>query len=79
MKLSGPQKLVRFFSPKKKFEKIRAESEQWGFHCVNCKEWSSVWSVGGIRYKAKGNPSQSIRCPKCEKISLQRITQKVDS
>jgi hypothetical protein len=73
MKLSTAQKLVKFFSSKKKFEKIKQASLQWGFTCSTCNERSSIWEIGGIRYKAKGTPRTRIRCPKCDTIAMQRI------
>jgi len=73
MKLSKAQKIAKFFSSAKTFEKMKQDSSQWGFTCSTCNERTSIWEIGGIRYKAKGNPRTRIRCPKCETISIQRI------
>lgn len=73
MKLSGAQKLVRFFSSKAKFEKIQEESKQWGFNCSACNEKSNIWEVGGVRHHAKGEPTKRIKCPKCGTVAMQKI------
>lgn len=78
-KLSRTQKIIRFFSSKAKFKKIEEASRLWGFTCVNCNERTSIWDIGGIRYKASGNPQTRIRCPKCREASLQTIDKIVKS
>ncbi|HBS86517.1 MAG: hypothetical protein A2W91_20070 [Bacteroidetes bacterium GWF2_38_335] len=70
--LSGSQKLVRFFSSKSKFEKIKAESKLWKFTC-DCGKESSIWEIGGVRSGAKGKPSMYIKCPACGKGGMKKI------
>ncbi|MDX2359733.1 MAG: hypothetical protein QNK23_02925 [Crocinitomicaceae bacterium] len=74
MKESKIQRLVGFFSSKSKKEAIKQESMLWGFTCENCKKRSSIWEIGGVRYKAKGNPRTMIKCPECGTKVMQRIT-----
>jgi hypothetical protein len=73
MKLSTAQKIIRFFSSKARFEKIMEESKQWKFTCSNCGKVSSIWELGGIRYKAAGKPNDRIRCPHCRKNGWQKV------
>ena len=74
MQLSGAQKFVKWFSSSSKFEKMMAESKEWKFTCNNCGQTSSIWDVGGIRYKAAGNPSIRVKCPHCQKAGMQKIS-----
>jgi hypothetical protein len=55
MKLSRAQKFIRFFTSKAMFEKMRIDSEKWKFTCKSCNATSSIWEIGGIRYKAVGD------------------------
>jgi hypothetical protein len=72
MQLSGTQKFIRFFSSSSRFEKIRAESNQWKFTC-DCGNTSSIWDVGGIRAGASGKPWMRLKCPACGKIGMQKV------
>jgi len=76
MKESKIQRLVSFFSSEKKKEAIKKDSMLWGFTCANCHKRSSIWEIGGVRYKAKGNPRSLIKCPGCGKKAMQRINKK---
>ncbi|PLW94860.1 MAG: hypothetical protein C0592_01585 [Marinilabiliales bacterium] len=49
---------------KKKWAEAEAESKLWVFNC-ECGHEFSIWDVGGMRYKARGNPVKVVRCPKC--------------
>lgn len=77
MHLSRIQKIARFFSSEKKFKAMEEESRRWVFTCSFCNEQSSIWESGGIRYKAKGEPSMGVRCPKCGKVGSQKL-KKID-
>lgn len=72
MKLSFTQKVVKFFAPQSAFQKMEAESKLHRFTCP-CGRESSIWDIGGIRYKATGNPKTLIKCPHCGKVSKQPI------
>lgn len=69
MKLSTTQRIVKFFVSKTKFEAMQQESEKWKFKCEECQKETSIWDIGGIRYKAKGNLKMKIKCSNCGKIS----------
>ncbi|UKN00452.1 hypothetical protein K6119_11990 [Paracrocinitomix mangrovi] len=78
MKLSTSQKVARFFTSKKKFSQMEEESKKWTFTCKSCGKISNIWEIGGIRYKAKGEPKVSIKCPECGEIAMQKITKTID-
>jgi hypothetical protein len=44
---------------------IERESRDWRARCPKCLREVSVWELGGVRFKAAGNPDRSIRCPHC--------------
>lgn len=44
------------------------ESKQWMLKCPNCNFESSYWDMGGIRWKAAGNPRIRMKCPSCGQI-----------
>ena len=73
MKESRIQKFVGLFVSKRKKEVIKQESNRWGFVCASCGQRTGIWDAGGIRYKAKGNPSVYMKCPKCGKGAMQEI------
>lgn len=66
MKLSIPQRIMKFFSSAKRFEAIKVESMEWQIECPECNEFTSVWELGGVRYRDVGNPQMRLKCPKCE-------------
>jgi hypothetical protein len=72
MKLSTAQKIIKFFTSASKFEKMMADSKRYLFDCV-CGKTSSVWEIGGVRYKAYGNPTSLVKCPGCGKIAMRKI------
>ncbi len=43
---------------------MEAESRTWMVKCP-CGYEQSVWEMGGIRWKAAGNPKRYLRCPSC--------------
>jgi hypothetical protein len=73
--MTGAQKFVRFFMSAKSFEKAKTESMEWKFDC-DCGNTFSIWDIGGIRYKAKGNPSKLVKCPKCLKSAFRKCEKK---
>lgn len=72
MKLSTAQKILRFFTSASLFEKMKADSERYRFDC-DCGKTSSIWEIGGIRYKAYGKPTSLVRCPQCGKTAMRKI------
>ncbi len=58
------QKLFRALLPKKWADSMEAESRSWMMRCP-CGHSRSVWDLGGIRWKAAGNPKRLLTCPAC--------------
>lgn len=63
--LSGTQKLIKLFVSEMTFAAMVAESRLWTVKCANCNHERSIWEMGGIRYKAAGNPRMYRLCPNC--------------
>ena len=74
--LSIAQKIIRFFVSEEAFDAMKAESEAWIVKCLNCGHERSIWSMGGIRYKATGNPRLFRVCPNCDQRSWQTISKR---
>lgn len=72
MKLSFAQKIAKFFASASLFKKMMEDSKCYRFTC-SCGKESSIWDIGGIRYKAVGKPLSGIKCPHCKKFSMHKI------
>ena len=70
--MSRIQKLLKFFLSLNSFKKIKSESQNWLFKC-DCGNDFSIWDIGGIRYKAKGNPIKVVKCNKCQKVKARKL------
>jgi transposase-like protein len=44
---------------------MEAESRAWKVRCETCGAERSVWEIGGIRWKAVGNPLSLFKCQPC--------------
>jgi hypothetical protein len=63
--LSGSQRfLTRWVGPETAAA-VQAHSRAWLVQCPNCGLERSIWEIGGVRYKAAGNPRRRMRCPRC--------------
>ena len=74
--LSGMQRFIKMFVSDATFAAMEAESKQWMVKCTNCGHERSIWSMGGIRYKATGNPRRYRICPNCGQRSWQVVSKK---
>ncbi len=72
MELSLAQKIAKFFASASLFEKMKSDSMLYRFTC-SCGKETSIWEIGGIRYKASGTSLTGVRCPHCGKRSMQKI------
>jgi transposase-like protein len=63
--LSFVQRLAKAFTSAERFAAMEAESRAWIAKCPNCGSERSIWALGGIRYKAAGNPQRRMRCRNC--------------
>ena len=64
--MSFIQKLLLAVLPDASAKSMETESREWMCTC-RCGHARSVWDVGGIRWKAAGNPRQLLKCPRCGK------------
>jgi hypothetical protein len=52
---------------------IERESRDWRARCPKCLHEVSVWDLGGVRFKAAGNPSRRMTCPHCSTSFLGQL------
>ena len=52
---------------------MEAESRAWMARCETCGTERSVWDLGGIRWKAAGNPRRRLECPSCDRATWHRL------
>jgi hypothetical protein len=65
------QRVLLFCLPKAWHPSIIADSQAWKVICP-CGGMRSIWEIGGIRWKAAGNPRKLMRCPKCGHLTWHR-------
>lgn len=63
------QQFLKKIMPASWSASMEKESREWMMRCADCGAETSVWDLGGIRWKAAGNPTRRMRCAKCGKIS----------
>lgn len=63
--MSGIQNFIKKFLPASWAESMEKESREWMLRCETCGTERSVWDIGGIRWKAAGNPVRRMLCDKC--------------
>jgi len=73
--MSGIQKIIEFILSKETYNKVKDESKHWLFKCT-CGNEFSIWDIGGIRYKAKGNPAKYVKCNQCQKKAWMKLIYK---
>ncbi len=74
-----PTFIQRFFLailPRTWAESMVADSRAWKAHCP-CGHARSIWDLGGIRWKATGNPKRMIDCPGCGQLMWHNVTKDV--
>jgi hypothetical protein len=67
------RKILRLIMSEERFARMEAESRDWYWTCSSCGHEFSVWDAGGIRYRARGNPTRLVRCPMCETAAMLRL------
>lgn len=58
------QRLFTRLLPRTWAADMEAESRSWMIRCP-CGYEQSIWDLGGIRWKATGNPKRLMRCTQC--------------
>jgi len=71
--MSGIQKLLKAVLPDAWAKSMEAESREWICICP-CGHARSVWDMGGIRWKAAGNPRRLMKCPGCGQLTWHVIS-----
>jgi len=64
--------ILRFMSPARRAA-AEAESRAWMATCPSCGQSSSIWDLGGLRYKAAGKPLRRLRCRSCGKAGWHQV------
>lgn len=70
---------IMWFMSAKTKAAAEADSRRWGFVCDKCGERSSIWDIGGIKYKAVGESINLVKCPKCGHMGMHKITYQADA
>ena len=73
--------IQRFFMavlPRSWAESMRADSLRWMMRCP-CGYEQSIWEMGGIRWKAKGNSRNLLRCWQCGRRTWYTLYRRADS
>lgn len=70
--VSRVQRLFQWLLPRSWSESMEAESRQWLAECP-CGQARSIWELGGIRWKAAGQPRKLLRCPQCSQLTWHKV------
>ena len=70
-------KFLKFILPARAFEAVKKGTKQWLIEC-KCGHRRDFWNLGGIRYKAVGEPRQYLKCPECRKNTWHKIRKKTN-
>ena len=76
--MSRTQRFFTRFAGAETAAAMEAHSRAWLVECPNCGHERSIWELGGIRYKAAGNPRTRLRCPKCGQAGWHKVHKAAD-
>jgi predicted RNA-binding Zn-ribbon protein involved in translation (DUF1610 family) len=65
MAMSRVQQIITRLVPRSWAAAMEEESRNWMVRCPSCGFEQSIWDLGGIRWKARGNKRIWFRCPNC--------------
>ncbi|MCL4871010.1 MAG: hypothetical protein KJ063_18780 [Anaerolineae bacterium] len=71
--MNALQRFLMWCMPGSWGEAMREESLHWLLRCPNCGLERSVWELGGIRWKAKGQPKRLLFCSQCGQRGLHEM------
>ena len=73
--MSSLQKFFVRILPRRWAESMEADSRSWMMRC-SCGFAQSIWELGGIRWKAAGQPRtfSLMKCPQCGKRSWHKLS-----
>ncbi|MBP6001992.1 MAG: hypothetical protein KA746_01025 [Pyrinomonadaceae bacterium] len=63
--MSFIQKIFTSLLPASWSRSMESDSRRWFMKCLKCDFEESIWDMGGIRWKAKGNSRNLRKCPNC--------------
>ncbi len=63
--MSRTQRFIISLVPRAWAERMERESREWMARCPECGHRRSIWDLGGIRWKAAGNPRRFLTCAGC--------------
>jgi hypothetical protein len=67
--MSRTQRFITALVPRAWAESMERESREWMARCPGCGHARSIWDLGGIRWKAAGNPKRYLACAGCGQSS----------
>ena len=67
------QRLIVSLAPRRWAEAMETESRAWKARCESCGCERSIWELGGIRWKAAGEPRRRLPCPECRQPRWHKI------
>ncbi len=70
------QGFFRAILSKGNYEDMERQSRSWMMQCPNCRHERSIWELGGIRWKAAGNPRRYMSCPNCNQKNWHTVYKK---
>ena len=73
MAMSLVQKVLTAVLPQRWAEAMEADSRSWMVRCA-CGFARSSWELGGIRWKAAGQPGHYRSCPQCGLASWHTVS-----
>lgn len=76
--MSRTQRFFTRFAGAETAAAMEAHSRAWLAQCPNCGHERSIWELGGIRYKASGNPRLRLSCPNCGKAGWHEVHKAAD-
>jgi DNA-directed RNA polymerase subunit RPC12/RpoP len=71
--MSRTQRFFTRFAGAETAAAMEAHSRAWLVQCPHCGFERSIWELGGIRYKAAGNPRMLGTCPNCGRRGWHKV------
>ena len=75
--MPAEHRFLRFILPTRAFNTVRAGTKLWLIECP-CGHKRDLWDLGGVRYKAAGEPRQLVRCPECDRNRWHKTRKKTE-
>jgi hypothetical protein len=70
------QRVVKAIVPDSVAADMEKESRQWIARCNTCGHETSVWDMGGIRWKASGSPRRLLACKACGRNRMHTVSKR---